>query len=181
MKLIALSGSLRKDSFNTRLGHAMAAHAPEGVEVETATCHGIPLYDGDLEKAEGVPAAVVELQQRIRAADGLILITPEYNAGMPGVLKNTLDWLSRPPKEMAATFSGKPTGIAGATPGGLGTTLAQSGSLVVLRQFKVHLFPDHLRVSKAHEALPGAGSVEGSAADLLDNWLSGFIAFVGDA
>lgn len=180
MKLIALSGSLRKESFNTRLAHAMATRAPGGVEIEAATCHGIPLYDGDREKAEGVPTAVVDLRERIQAADGLVLITPEYNAGMPGVLKNTLDWLSRPPKEMAATFSGKPTGIAGATPGGLGTTLAQSGSLVVLRQFKVRLFPDHLRVSRAHEAFAGDGTIEGPAAESLDNWLSGFVAFVGD-
>ena len=181
MYLIALSGSLRKASFNTRLAHAMAARAPEGVEVEAATCHGIPLYDGDREKSEGVPTAVVDLRERIQAADGLVLITPEYNAGMPGVLKNTLDWLSRPPKEMAATFGGKPTGIAGATPGGLGTTLAQSGSLVVLRQFKVRLFPDHLRVSRVHEALAGDGTIEGPAAESLDDWLGGFIAFVGDA
>ena len=158
----------------------MAARAPDDVEIEAATCHGIPLYDGDREKAEGVPAAVVHLRKRIQAADGLVLITPEYNAGMPGVLKNTLDWLSRPPKEMAATFCGKPTGIAGATPGGLGTTLAQSGSLVVLRQFKVRLFPDHLRVSRAHEALAADGAIEGPAAESLDNWLSGFVAFVGD-
>ena len=180
MKLIALSGSLRKASFNTRLAHAMAARAPDGVEIEVATCHGIPLYDGDLEKAEGVPPAVVDLRERIQAADGLVLITPEYNAGMPGVLKNTLDWLSRPPKEMSATFRGKPTGIAGATPGGLGTTLAQSGSLVVLRQFKVRLFPDHLRVSRAHEALATNGAIEGPAADSLDTWLGGFVTFVSD-
>ena len=85
MKLIALSGSLRKASFNTRLANAIAKRAPDGVHVEVAICHGIPLYDGDLEESEGVPAAVTELRGRIRAADGLILVTPEYNAGLVGV------------------------------------------------------------------------------------------------
>ncbi len=180
MNIIALSGSLRKDSLNTRLARAMAARAPQDVEIDVATCHGIPLYDGDLEAAEGIPGAVAELRERIRAADGLILITPEYNAGMPGVLKNALDWLSRPPKEMHPTFRNRPTALAGATPGGMGTALAQSGSLVVLRQFKVRLFADHLRVSRAHESLGEDGSVTGKTADTLDTWLADFAAFVGD-
>jgi NAD(P)H-dependent FMN reductase len=177
MKLIALSGSLRKASFNTLLAHAMTKRAPEGVEVEVATCHGIPLYDGDLEDAEGVPAAVSELRERIKAADGLIVITPEYNAGMAGVLKNTLDWLSRPPAEMYPTFKDRPVALAGATPGGLGTTLAQSGALVVLRQFKVQLFPDHLRVSKAMGAFDDNGDITGQSADMLDAWLAAFADF----
>lgn len=180
MELIALSGSLRKASFNTRLANEMARLAPEGVEVTVATCHGIPLYDGDLEQAEGIPAAVTALRERIDAADGLILVTPEYNAGMPGVFKNALDWLSRPPAEMHPTFRNKPTALAGATPGGLGTTLAQSGALVVLRQFKVRLFPDHLRVSKAGDVFDDHDRVTGQTLETLEKWMSGFAAFVGD-
>lgn len=179
MKLIALSGSLRKASFNTRLANAIAKRAPDGVLVEVATCHGIPLYDGDLEESAGVPAAVTELRGRIRAADGLILVTPEYNAGMPGVLKNTLDWLSRPPSEMYPNFEGRPTALAGATPGGLGTTLAQSGALVVLRQFRVRLFPDHLRVSSAKDVFDESDDVTGRTAETLDTWLAKFVDFAG--
>ena len=178
MRVIALSGSLRKASFNTCLANAIAKRAPQGVDVEVATCHGIPLYDGDLEEAEGIPDAVTTLRNRIKAADGLILITPEYNAGMPGVFKNTLDWLSRPSKEMYPTFKDRPTALAGATPGGLGTTLAQSGWLVVLRQFKVRLFPDHLRVSKAGDVFDDKGDVTGRTADALDTWLADFVDFV---
>lgn len=178
MNIIALSGSLRKASFNTRLGDVMVERAPEGVTVELATCHGIPLYDGDLESAEGIPNAVIALRERIKRADGLIIITPEYNAGMPGVLKNALDWLSRPPKEMYPTFKDRATALAGSTPGGLGTTLAQSGALVVLRQFKVKLFPDHLRVSKAADALSGEGDIDQQTAQMLDTWLAGFAEFV---
>jgi len=178
MNLIALSGSLRQASFNTRLAQAMSSRAPHGVTVEVATCRGIPLYDGDLEETEGVPQSVTDLRERIKAADGLVLVTPEYNAGMPGVFKNTLDWLTRPPSEIGATFKGLPAGLAGATPGGLGTILAQGGSLVVLRQLKVRLFPDHLRLSKAGEVLGEAGEVTGKTAETLDQWLGGFIEFV---
>jgi len=179
MEILALSGSLRRASFNTRLAKAMAARAPDGVAVDVATCHGIPLYDGDLEQAEGVPPAVESLRERIRAADGWVLVTPEYNAGMPGVFKNTLDWLTRPPSEIAATFKDRPTGLAGATPGGLGTILAQGGSLAVLRQLKVRLYPEHLRVSGAGDMLGEEGAVSGKLAEMLDGWLAGFAEFAG--
>lgn len=179
MNLLALSGSLRQASFNTRLGHVLAARAPDGVVVEVATCHGIPLYDGDLEDAHGIPEAVVVLRQRIQAADGLILITPEYNGSMPGVFKNALDWLTRPPEEMAPTFKDRPTALAGATPGGLGTTLAQAGSLVNLRQLKVRLYPEHLRISKADEVLGSDGDPDEATAKIIDRWLKGFLEFVG--
>ena len=180
MRLIALSGSLRKASFNTRLANAMTRLAPDGVEVEVATCHGIPLYDGDLEEAEGIPDSVTALRERIKAGDGLILVTPEYNAGMAGVFKNTLDWLSRPPAEMYPTFRNRPTALAGASPGGLGTTLAQGGALVVLRQYKVRLFPDHLRVSKAGDAFDENDQVTGRTVETLGNWLTDFSEFVRD-
>ena len=179
MKLLALSGSLRRASFNTRLAQVLADRAPEGVRVEIATCHGIPLYDGDLEDEQGIPEAVEALRRRIQDADGLILITPEYNGGMPGVFKNALDWLTRPPKEMGPTFKDRPTALAGATPGGLGTTLAQAGSLVTLRQLKVSLYPDHLRVSKADAALGSEGAPDEATAKMIDRWLGGFCEFVG--
>ncbi|WP_206212205.1 NADPH-dependent FMN reductase [Wenzhouxiangella sp. XN79A] len=176
MKWIAVSGSLRRDSFNTRLTRTLAARAPEGVTVACATLHGIPLYDGDLEERDGVPEAVEALRQRICDADGLILATPEYNGGMPGVFKNALDWLTRPPEVMGPTFANRPTALCGATPGGLGTTLAQAGSLVTLRQLKVALFPDHLRISQAGDALGEAGP-EDRTARQIDRWLRGFAEF----
>lgn len=178
MKLLALSGSLRRASFNTRLADVLAERAPEGVSVEVATCHGIPLYDGDVEDAHGIPETVEALRVRIRSADGLILVTPEYNGGMPGVFKNALDWLTRPPKEMGPTFTDRPTALAGATPGGLGTTLAQAGSLVTMRQLKVRLYPDHLRVSRADSALGSEGEPDEATAKMIDRWLGGFCEFV---
>jgi len=181
MNLLALSGSLRRASFNTRLAEVMAERAPEGAVVEVATCRGIPLYDGDVEDEHGIPEPVEALRQRIQAADGLILVTPEYNGGMPGVFKNALDWLTRPPKEMAPTFKDRPTALAGATPGGLGTTLAQAGSLVMLRQLKVHLHAEHLRVSQAGDVLGDDGEVEHKTAMLIEKWLSGFCEFARKA
>jgi chromate reductase len=121
MTVLALSGSLRQESLNTRLVHAAAELAPEGVRLEPATLHGIPLYDGDVE-AEGVPEAVTALAGRVAAADGLVIASPEYNYSMPGVLKNGLDWLSR---VKGKPFAGKPLAIMGVSPGRFGTVRMQ--------------------------------------------------------
>jgi len=179
LNILAISGSLRQQSLNTRLIVALQQRAAADCSIAMATLHDIPLYNGDDEEREGIPAAVSKLRERIVAADALILATPEYNAGMPGVLKNALDWLSRPPELMGPAFANKPLALCGATPGGLGTTLAQVGSLQVLRQFKVQLYPEHLRVSSAHQQLDASGSPDQRLASTLDRWLAGFIDFAG--
>jgi len=176
MKLIIISGSLRKNSFNTRLAHCIAGQVPAGASAEVATLHGIPLYDGDLEESEGIPEAVEALRSGIKAADGLILVTPEYNAGMPGVFKNALDWLTRPPEELKPTFGGRPTALAGATPGAWGTGFAQAGALINLRQLGCWLFPDHLRVSKAGDRFDGDRADEKLAQQLAE-WTRNFTEF----
>ncbi|TVQ34552.1 MAG: NAD(P)H-dependent oxidoreductase [Wenzhouxiangella sp.] len=177
MKIVAVSGSLRSESFNTRLARLMSEQAPPGTELRPLTLHGIPLYDGDLEEREGIPEAVRTLRGEIKAADGLVLITPEYNAGMPGVLKNALDWLTRPGEEMKPTFGGRKTALAGATPGAWGTALAQSGALINLRQLGVHLYPGYLRVSKAHESLQ-ADWADDRLKEQVSKWLAGFVEFI---
>ncbi len=179
MKIIALSGSLRRESFNTRLVRQLADLAPSGVSVQSVTLHGIPLYDGDLEQREGIPEAVEALRARIKSSDGLILVTPEYNAGMPGVLKNALDWLTRPPSELKPTFASRPTALAGATPGAWGTALAQSGALITLRQLGVYLYPGYLRISAAHEKLSDEG-VDEKVREQVRGWLEGFVGFCAE-
>jgi chromate reductase, NAD(P)H dehydrogenase (quinone) len=121
MKILAISGALRKGSTNTALLRAVAAAAPEGMEIEIATLHGIPLYDGDFETAHGKPEAAVALDGRIRDSNGVIIATPEYNFSVPGVLKNATDWLSRD----GNPFKWKPTGVMGASGGPIGTARSQ--------------------------------------------------------
>jgi len=93
IKLLGISGSLRAGSFNTALLRVAQQEVGDGVVLDVTTLHGIPLYDGDLEASNGVPEAVQQLKMRIRASDGVILSTPEYNNGIPGVFKNAIDWL----------------------------------------------------------------------------------------
>lgn len=180
IRLLALSGSLRQGSFNTALLRAATGLAPEGVSLELHTLHGIPLYDGDIEAQQGVPAAVAELRAAIQAADGLLIATPEYNNSIPGVLKNGLDWLSRPPAEGRKTFNGKPTAVLGATPGGFGTVQSQDALLSVLRAFQVKMwFGGRLMVSKANTLFDAQGQLQDEALKAqLREFLAGFAAHV---
>jgi chromate reductase len=104
IKVLGISGSLRGGSYNTAALREAARLAPPGMQIELADIAGIPLYNED-DYAQGFPPAVERLREQIRAADGLLLVTPEYNYSMPGVLKNAIDWVSRPPEQ---PFSGSP-------------------------------------------------------------------------
>ena len=157
-KLLGISGSLRAGSFNTALLRAAAELLPEGVTLEVATLHGIPLYDGDAEAADGIPAAVQALKAKLRAADGVLLATPEYNNGIPGVFKNAIDWLSRPPAEIPAVFGDRPVALVGASAGGFGTILAQDAWLPVLRTLGSRFWAGgRLLVSRAGQAFDADG------------------------
>src|SRR5271170_2286003 len=122
-KLLGISGSLRERSFNTALLRAAQSLAGSEVTFDMVTLHGIPLYDGDVEQREGIPPAVSDLKARIMASDGLILATPEYNNGIPGVFKNAIDWLSRPVADIPRVFGAKPVALIGASGGPFGTVL----------------------------------------------------------
>ena len=122
LNILAISGSLRAGSFNTRLLRAIEAAAPEHLRLDIITPRGVPLYDGDEEEKQGVPAIVQELQERARAADGIVIATPEYNFSVAGVLKNLIDWLSRGAQQ---PFNGKRIGIVGASTSPVGTARAQ--------------------------------------------------------
>jgi NAD(P)H-dependent FMN reductase len=156
--IVAMSGSLRKGSFNASLLRALVELAPPDLRVEVATIRGIPLYDGDVEEASGVPAEVAALKDKIAAADGLLLVTPEYNNSIPGVFKNAIDWLSRPASDIDRVFGGRPVALAGATPGQGGTGLAQAAWLQVLRALNTRpWFGPRLMVSGAPKVLDAAG------------------------
>ena len=147
-QIIGLSGSLRKGSFNAGLLRAARDLAPEGTEIQIGSILDVPLYNADEEAAHGLPASVQRLQAQLQAADGLLLVTPEYNNGIPGVFKNAIDWMSRGPG--VAYFVGKPVALLGASPGGFGTVLAQNDWLPVLRTLKAELWAEgRMLVSRA--------------------------------
>lgn len=181
-KLIGISGSLRKGSFNTALLRAAAEHMPAGTSLEIASIREIPLYDGDLE-AQGMPKAVVELQNAIAGADGVLLVTPEYNNSIPGVMKNAIDWLSRPPKEIPRVFADRPFGLIGATPGQGGTNLSQLAWLAVLRTLGAQLWTGgRLGVPSAGKVFDEHGAFRDSdeakqIEERLKKYLAGFVAF----
>jgi chromate reductase len=181
--IIGLSGSLRRSSFNTALLRAAVALAPEGAEIVPLTLHGIPLYDGDLEAASGIPPSVAELKERIVAADGLLLVTPEYNNGIPGVFKNAIDWLSRPARDIPRVFGGRPVGLIGASAGQFGTTLSQAAWLPVLRTLGTSpWFGARLLVTRAGTAFDDEGTLTSDELrERLSKYLAGFADFVGKA
>ena len=122
MQLLGIAGSLRKGSYNRALLRAAAELAPPGAVLEEHDLRGLPIYDGDLEAA-GDPEPVTALKDAIRRADALVIATPEYNRGIPGGLKNAIDWASRP--ALASPLAGKPVAIMGASTGRGGTARAQ--------------------------------------------------------
>ncbi len=174
--ILGIAGSLRRASYNAALLRAAAELAPDGVAVELESVRGIPLYDADVEADSGIPARVVELKERIAAADGLLLVTPEYNNSMPGVFKNAIDWLSRPPKDIARVFGDRPVALLGATPGRGGTRLAQEAWLPVLRTLGTRpWFGQQLYVAGAGDAFDSNGAlVDPTIRKLLSSYIQGF-------
>jgi chromate reductase len=149
MKVRGISGSLRRDSYNHALLREAAERLPAGVElVEFDQLREIPPYDADLE-AEATPPAVAELRQAMRDADAVLIATPEYNHSIPGVLKNALDWASRPAGQSALT--GTPSAVIGASTGMFGAVWAQAETRKVLGALGGRVLEDELPVARAAE------------------------------
>jgi NAD(P)H-dependent FMN reductase len=176
--IVGLAGSVRRGSFNAALLRAAAAMAPAGTSVEIASIGDIPLYNGDVEAEHGIPATVVALQNQIAIADGLLLVTPEYNGSIPGVFKNAIDWLSRPAKEIERVFGDKPVALMGATPGRTGTRLSQTAWLPVIRQLGMRpWFKQQLFVASAGEMFDAAGNLtDPKLRELVQGFIRGFAA-----
>jgi len=178
--LIGISGSLRQASFNTALLNAAIELAPPGCTLVAGSIRGIPLYDGDVEARDGIPEAVSALKDQIAQADGLILFTPEYNNGIPGVFKNAIDWLSRPNADIARVFGNKPVALCGASPGPFGTTLSQAAWLGVLRTLQTDFWSGgRLAVSRANTLVDEQGRLADEATrQRLAQFVAGFHAHV---
>jgi NAD(P)H-dependent FMN reductase len=178
--IVGIAGSLRSGSLNAGLLRAAAELAPEGCVVDIASIRDIPLYDGDLEAAEGIPQVVAALKDRIADADGLLLVTPEYNNAMPGVLKNAIDWLSRPPADIPRVFKNRPVGLMGATPGNMGTSFAQTTWLPVFRALGMQVWCGmRLYVSGAAGIFDASGRlIDEAVRKRLKEYMTGFAAFI---
>lgn len=180
-RIIGIAGSTRRGSYNAALLRAAAEQAPSSLTVESASIAGIPLYDADLESAQGVPEEVTALKDTIAAADGLLLVTPEYNNSIPGVFKNAVDWLSRPAKDIPRVFGDRPVALMGATPGLGGTRLAQNAWLAVLRTLGTRPYcGKQLYVAGAGQVFDTDGRlVDEKVRKLLSEFVAGFARFLG--
>jgi NAD(P)H-dependent FMN reductase len=166
MRILALGGSLREASFNRALLREAAALVPAGHELDldhVALVGALPLFDQDLVDRDGFPPEAEELKDALRAADGLLIATPEYNWGIPGFLKNAIDWASRPASDIPEVFGDLPVAMIGAG-GGAGTRLAQTAWLPVLRYLRMRPWSGHtLYVDRARERFDADGRLTDEA------------------
>lgn len=133
-QIAVIVGSLRRESINRKLANALVKLAPDGLEFEFLDAGSLPHYNQDLE--ENVPEAVVEFREKVKAADGFMFVVPEYNRGAPGMVKNALDWGSRPVGKSG--WAGKPALLAGASGGAIGTAAMQVHLRAILSSMGIH-------------------------------------------
>jgi NAD(P)H-dependent FMN reductase len=178
--IVGLCGSLRRGSFNLMLLRAAAAAAPAGASIEIASIREIPLYDGDVEAEHGVPPVVQRLKDRVAASGGLLIVTPEYNNSIPGVLKNAIDWMTRPPADIPRVFRGRPVAVMGTTPGRGGTALSQAAWLPVIRTLGMRpWFEGRLQIPEAGKLFDDGGRViDPAMQNRIRAFVEGFSAFV---
>ncbi len=179
IKVLGISGSLRRGSYNSALLRAATRLMPEDSTLEIASIRGIPLYDGDIE-AQGIPAAVSQLKEAVIGADGVLLVTPEYNNSIPGVFKNAIDWLTRPASDVRRVFGGRSFAIIGASPGRFGTLLSQTAWLPVLRTLGTQLWSGaRLMVARAGDVFDESGNLKDPTVEgELRKFLAGYVNFL---
>lgn len=175
MKILGISGSIRVDSYNTALLRAFGERLPEGVEFDIATPAGLPLYDADLEHE--AQDAVQLLAAKVAGADGVVIASPEYNHGIPGGLKNLIDWLSRPPS--GKPFSGKRVGIMSASPSFVGGARVHAQLKLVLLGVGAELFSyPELLVAGANKKFDGGVLTDETTQGFLQSYVDAFAANV---
>jgi NAD(P)H-dependent FMN reductase len=152
---------------------------PDGAQLLVRSIRDIPVYNGDDEADHGVPKAVAGLKDEIAAADGLLIVTPEYNNSIPGPLKNAIDWLSRPSSDIPRVFRDKPVALMGASPGSFGTLLSQNAWLPVLRTLRAdHWSAGRLLVSRAGDVFEEEGRLaDDKVAERLRQFMRDFSTY----
>jgi chromate reductase, NAD(P)H dehydrogenase (quinone) len=169
MRILAISGSLRESSHNSALLRAAAELLPPGVELEVFDGLGdVPHYNEDLD-GEQAPESVVKLREAIAGADALLFATPEYNGTIPGVLKNAIDWASRPAR--AGALWGKTAAVVGASTGAYGAMWAQTDLRKALGVAGARVLGNDLPVARVHEQLTDGQLLDATLADRLENHL----------
>jgi NAD(P)H-dependent FMN reductase len=164
--LVFFAGSAREASVNKRIARAAAGMGEEaGARVTFIDLrdYPMPLYDGDLEAAEGVPDAALRLKELFRASDGLFIASPEYNSSLPPLLKNTIDWVSRPAsadEPPLVAYKGKAAGIAAGSPGGMGGMRGLVPLRMMLGNIGMHVVPQQLSIARAGDAFDEHGELE---------------------
>jgi NAD(P)H-dependent FMN reductase len=178
MRIVGIAGSLRSGSYNAALLRAAVEECPAAATLEIESIRGIPLYDGDVE-AQGLPARAAELKERVAGADALLLVTPEYNNSIPGVFKNAIDWLTRPPEDVPRVFRGRTVGLIGASPGAHGTVLSQTAWLPIFRILGLRpWFGQPLYVGNAAKVFDPSGRlVDDAIRARLRKYMEGFVEF----
>lgn len=177
LDLVAVPGSLRSGSFNRALAGALPELLPQGAELEVVELHDVPLYNADLDTDDRRPDAVRRFKDRIDRADGLILVSPEYNYGVPGVLKNALDWASRP--GFRSPMAGKPTGIMGASAGASGTMRGQEQVKLNLLGMAAQVFPHPgVAVRTVGEKIEDGILTDEATRSFLADYMEAFVAWV---
>jgi chromate reductase len=179
-RLVGFSGSLRGASLNTRVLHALTELLPDGVQLDFIDAGTLPLYNGDLDQDDTRPEAVEAFKLAIANADGLVIVSPEYNYGVPGVVKNALDWASRPGFRSPMAYT--PVAMMGASPGG-------SGGMRMLEQLKTQLmamlaqpYPHAgVAIKDAKSKVDESGLHDESTREFVSTYLDGFVAWVRDA
>jgi chromate reductase len=170
LNILPIAGSLRKGSYNRALIRAAQKLAPAGMEITIHDLDDIPLYNADVEAA-GDPPGVAAFKQAIAAADGVLIATPEYNHGVPGVMKNAIDWASRPAR--AAPLNAKPVGLIGASPGMTGSARGQSQLRQAFEFTNSYCMPQpEILVFRAHEKFDADGNLtDEKTAEFLGKYL----------
>lgn len=175
-KIAVIVGSLRAGAYNLRLARALEKLMPEGFSFDYVEIGDLPLYNQDLEA--DIPAPVVRLKRQVESAQGVLFATPEYNRSLPGVLKNAIDWASRPYGK--SSWNGKPSGVVGASPGAIGTAMAQQHLRNILSAQGSPALPTpevYLQVNEQTIDLEGNISVPATR-DFLKSWADRYADWV---
>lgn len=175
-----ICGSLRKNSYNRMIAESLTT-LDDSAQYRWIEISSLPFFNEDLE-ADGSPESVASFRAAIQDVDGVIIVSPEYNSGITGVLKNALDWASRP--RTSSVLNRKPVGLIGATPGGFGTAFAQMQTREILEAMQVHVLPfQKMLISQVHEKVDAQQKVltDESTKRYLQRYLQQFIHWIDQA